>query len=46
MIYDEVPIHDIFRKVDDQTVLGLMDYKPAERPFFFVLQRETPSIPG
>ena len=40
MIYDSLPINDVFRKVDDQTVLGLMDLKGMECPFFFVLQRE------
>ncbi|MEP0926737.1 MULTISPECIES: DUF4334 domain-containing protein [Cyanophyceae] len=40
MIYDSLPINDIFRKVDDRTVLGLMDLKGMECPFFFVLQRE------
>ncbi len=42
MIYDALPIHDVFRKVSDRTVLGLMDYKHAAQPFFFVLQRDTP----
>jgi hypothetical protein len=40
MIYDALPIHDIFRKVDDSTVFGLMDYKHSERPFFFLLRRD------
>lgn len=42
MIYDHLPINDIFRKVDENTVLGLMDYKVIEQPFFFTLTRETP----
>jgi len=42
MIYDEVPICDVFRKVSENTVLGLMDYKASDRPFFFVLRREMP----
>ncbi len=42
MIYDHLPIHDVFRHVDDDTVLGLMDYKQMAYPFFFVLRRETP----
>ena len=41
MIYDNLPIHDIFRKVDDNTVLGLMDCKGMQQPFFFVLKRAT-----
>lgn len=39
MIYDYLPIHDVFRKVDDNTVLGLMDFKGMEQPFFFILGR-------
>lgn len=40
MIYDAKPIHDVFRKADDQTVLGAMDYRGFERPYFFVLRRD------
>jgi hypothetical protein len=40
MVYDRVPINDVFRKVDADTVLGLMDMKGMERPFFFMLRRE------
>lgn len=40
MIYDSLPINDIFRKVDDHTVLGLMDLKGMKDPFFFVLTRK------
>ncbi|NEO87215.1 MAG: DUF4334 domain-containing protein [Spirulina sp. SIO3F2] len=39
MIYDHLPIHDTFKKVDDQTVLGMMDMKGMTQPFFFVLRR-------
>lgn len=39
MIYDYLPINDVFRKVDEQTVLGLMDYKASTQPFFFSLTR-------
>lgn len=39
MIYDHLPIHDVFRKVDGDTLLGLMDYKTSEQPFFFTLSR-------
>ena len=39
MVYDDVPIQDVFRRVDDATVLGLMDLKGMERPFFFLLRR-------
>lgn len=40
MIYDNLPINDIFRKIDDNTVLGLMDFKGMPQPFFFVLNRD------
>ena len=40
MIYDHLPIHDAFRKVDENTLLGLMDYKESPQPFFFILKRE------
>ncbi|MDJ0746902.1 MAG: DUF4334 domain-containing protein [Xenococcaceae cyanobacterium MO_167.B27] len=39
MIYDYLPINDSFRKVDENTVLGIMDYKNSPQPFFFVLKR-------
>lgn len=44
MIYDDVPIVDVFRRVDADTVLGLMDMKGLERPFFFVLRRGASSL--
>ncbi len=40
MSYDYLPINDVFRKVDDNTLLGLMDFKGMERPFFFLLTRD------
>ncbi len=40
MIYDSKPIQDIFRKIDDDAVLGLMDLKGSAQPYFFVLRRE------
>lgn len=40
MIYDHLPIHDVFRKIDDRTVLGLMDQKSSPQPYFFVLTRD------
>lgn len=41
MIYDHLPICDIFRKVDDRTVLGLMDQKSSPQPYFFLLTRDS-----
>lgn len=40
MIYDEFPINDIFRKIDANRVLGLMDLKGVPIPYFFVLERD------
>ena len=40
MIYDQLPIHDFFRKLDDNTVMGIMDLKDMKGPFFFKLKRE------
>lgn len=40
MCYDTQPIHDVFRRVDDHTVLGAMDQRGLTRPFFFLLTRE------
>ncbi|HMQ49338.1 MAG TPA: DUF4334 domain-containing protein [Saprospiraceae bacterium] len=40
MIYDHLPINDIFRKVNDHTLLGCMDMKGMEQPFFFLLERD------
>lgn len=39
MVYDRLPIHDVFRRIDADTVLGLMDLKAMEQPFFFLLRR-------
>jgi len=40
MIYDYLPINDSFKKVDDHTVFGIMDFKNSPQPFFFILKRE------
>ena len=40
MIYDQLPINDVFRKLDGDTVLGVMDNKIVKDPFFFKLTRE------
>ncbi len=39
MIYDKLPINDVFRKIDKDAVFGVMDLKGMELPFFFVLRR-------
>ena len=40
MIYDGLPIHDTFRQLDERTLMGVMDFKGVEQPYFFVLRRE------
>jgi hypothetical protein len=40
LVYDHLPIIDLFRRVDDQTVLGVMDLRGVPQPFFFILQRD------
>lgn len=39
MVYDSHPIFDHFRKIDESTVLGVMDRKGDTMPLFFWLQR-------
>ena len=41
MLYDNLPICDTFRLIDHDTLLGVMDYKGIEQPFFFKLHRDT-----
>jgi hypothetical protein len=40
LLYDALPIVDVFRRIDDDVVLGLMDMRGLEAPFAFVLRRE------
>jgi hypothetical protein len=40
MIYDQLPINDVFRKLDDESVIGAMDLRGSEKPYFFVLTRD------
>jgi len=39
MIYDQLPIIDVFRRIDGTTLLGLMDMRALPQPYFFVLTR-------
>lgn len=40
MFYDQLPVNDSFRKVDDNTVFGVMDNKVLpDPPYFFVLEK-------
>lgn len=40
MIYDHLPIIDTFRRVDADTLLGVMDLRTHPQPYFFVLERD------
>lgn len=41
MVYNEIPVIDMFRKVDEDTVLGTMDnISLPGPPYFFVLRRQ------
>lgn len=39
MIYDHLPILDHFRKVAEGKLLGMMDLKGDQQPFFFLLEK-------
>lgn len=41
MIYDRLPIHDVFRAAARDVLLGVMDLRGMAQPFFFVLRRES-----
>ncbi|MCF6733731.1 DUF4334 domain-containing protein [Blastococcus sp. KM273129] len=41
MVYDRLPIVDVFKRVGSRTVLGLMDLRGLPDPFFFLLRRES-----
>lgn len=40
MVYDQLPINDVFRKLNDDAVIGAMDLRGSRRPYFFVLRRD------
>lgn len=40
MIYDAKPINDVFRRIDAQTLMGVMDFRGDADPFIFKLTRE------
>ena len=40
MIYDRLPIQDVFRAAAPDVLLGVMDLRGMAQPFFFVLRRE------
>jgi hypothetical protein len=40
MVYDALPIIDVFRRVSADRLLGLMDLRGLTEPFFFLLDRD------
>lgn len=40
MLYDQLPVNDVFRRLTDDSVLGAMDLRGSEKPYFFVLRRD------
>ena len=40
MVYDKQPINDAFRKLDENTVLGVMDMRGMDQYYFFLLRRQ------
>ncbi|WP_280831005.1 DUF4334 domain-containing protein [Mycolicibacterium frederiksbergense] len=40
MIYDQLPINDVFRRISDAAVIGAMDLRNSTKPYFFVLRRD------
>ena len=44
MIYDTLPIIDVFRKVSEDVRLGAMDLRGLTQPFFFLLEREASGV--
>lgn len=40
MIYDQLPINDVFRRLSDEAVIGAMDLRGSAKPYFFVLKRD------
>jgi len=43
MSYDQLPIIDVFRAVDDDTLVGAMDLRGLAEPYLFTLRRERPA---
>ena len=40
MLYDDKPIIDCFRRLNDHAVMGAMDLKGMAKPYFFLLERD------
>ena len=40
LVYDTLPVIDVFRKVSEDVRLGAMDLRGLPAPFLFVLRRD------
>ena len=40
MVYDALPVIDVFRRIGPDVVLGAMDMRGLPAPFFFLLERD------
>jgi Domain of unknown function (DUF4334)/GXWXG protein len=40
LVYDRLPVVDVFRQLPAGRLIGLMDLRGMPRPFFFVLERD------
>ncbi|MFT3900811.1 MAG: DUF4334 domain-containing protein [Gordonia sp. (in: high G+C Gram-positive bacteria)] len=40
MVYDDIPVIDHFRRLDENTVLGAMDQRGSEQTYYFLLERD------
>jgi hypothetical protein len=46
LVYDDIPVEDVFRSMNEETMLGLMNLKGLGQPFFFVLRRDRLARPA
>lgn len=40
MVYDDIPVIDHFRRLDENTLLGAMDQRGDDRTYYFLLERD------
>jgi Domain of unknown function (DUF4334) len=40
LVYDRLPVVDVFRRLAEDRLIGLMDLRGMPRPFFFLLDRD------
>lgn len=46
MVYDDIPVIDHFRRLDDTTLLGAMDQRGSDQTYFFLLEKDGPVTAG